>query len=236
MLLLVADEELDVTRANGAPVHRHRLLGIQRIREHDVPLPSRSAVHAIGQQNARFIRFVLLEEIEDVLLRRLVRQSPHPDVAGVGSVPRASPVVMVVVIRPSSTSSVIPLGTPSSVGCADPVGILATAPPATAIGRRRYQSPMVVVDDVTGSSSSPPAFLITVRGGRRQPSYRFLSPGIVALVIKTVSQFERRIFRPQNDVVAARYRSFIPASLLTFDQPVVVVQESSPRIVPQVML
>mmetsp|Transcript_9704 Transcript_9704/g.20990 ORF Transcript_9704/g.20990 Transcript_9704/m.20990 type:complete len:261 (-) Transcript_9704:718-1500(-) len=237
VLLLVADKELDVTRTDGAPVHRHRLLGIRRIREHDVPLPRRSAVHAISQQNARFVRFVFLEEIEDVLLRRLVRQSPHPDVAGVGSFPRASPVVMVVVIPPSSTSSVVALGTPSSVGGTDPVGILAAASPATAIGRGRYQTPMVIVDNVPGSSpSSPPAFLITVRGGRRQSSYRFLSPGIVAFVIKTVSQFERRIFHPQNVVVAARYRSFIPARLLTVDQPIVVVQESSPRIVPQMML
>ena len=91
VLVLVADEELDVSGTHGAPMKTHGLLGIVRRVEGNVGLAGGAPVAAAREADAVLEGLEDLEEIEDLLPRGAERQSTHTKEAGVLSLPDTSP-------------------------------------------------------------------------------------------------------------------------------------------------
>lgn len=91
MLVLVADEELDVSGTHGAPMEAHSLLGIVRRVEGNVSLAGGAPVAAAREADTVLKGLEVLEELENLLPRGTEGQSTHAKEAGVLSLPNTSP-------------------------------------------------------------------------------------------------------------------------------------------------
>ena len=91
MLVLVADEELDVSGTHGAPMEAHSLLGVVRRVEGNVSLAGGAPVAAAREADTVLEGLEVLEELENLLPRGAEGQSTHAKEAGVLSLPNTSP-------------------------------------------------------------------------------------------------------------------------------------------------
>lgn len=91
MLVLVADEELDVSGTHGAPMEAHSLLGVVRRVEGNVSLAGGASVAAAREAYTVLEGLEVLEELKNLLPRGAEGQSTHAKEAGVLSLPNTSP-------------------------------------------------------------------------------------------------------------------------------------------------
>ncbi len=100
VLLLVANKQLDVPAPNRAPVLLHCRTRVVCIGKHDIPLPGDPAIGPVSQQYAVLHWAVIFEEVEHVLLGRLVGKALEAEVSSVGSLAQSFPVVVSPVPEP----------------------------------------------------------------------------------------------------------------------------------------
>lgn len=91
MLVLVADEELDVSGTHGAPMEAHSLLCVVRRVEGNVRLAGGAPVAAAREAYTVLEGLEVLEELKNLLPCGAEGQSTHAKEAGVLSLPNTSP-------------------------------------------------------------------------------------------------------------------------------------------------